>query len=275
MDIWEANSLATALTPHTCSTPGPFLCAGDSDECGKEAGACDKSGCGINPFSTGAKTYYGPGLTVDTAKPFTVVTQFVTSDGTPAGDLTEIRRLYVQGGRVIPNAGVSATTSVASQYAAAAARRDTAAAPDAAAAGGAITQDFCTARNASSFLRLGGMAGMGGALGRGMVLVFSIWNSAGDFMNWLDSGSNGPCSNTSGDPALIVAGSPDVSVTFSNVRWGDIGSTFNATGGPGGDVVVSAAKQESEGSGVAGMRGLAGVGWVGMAGVMGWFALFW
>nr|AUS45843.1 glycoside hydrolase family 7 protein [Coniochaeta hoffmannii] len=250
MDIWEANSLATALTPHTCSSPGPFLCAGD-EECGKDAGVCDKSGCGINPFSTGAKTYYGPGLTVDTAKPFTVVTQFVTADGTPSGELTEIRRLYVQGGRVIPNAGVSATTS-----------------------GGAITQDFCTSRNASSFLRLGGMAGMGAALGRGMVLVFSIWNSEGNFMNWLDSGANGPCSNTSGDPALIVAGNPDVSVTFSNIRWGDIGSTFNATGGGPGDVVSAAKEEQSEGSGV-GMRGLAGMGWVGMAGFMGWFALFW
>jgi cellulase len=233
MDIWEANSQATALTPHTCNSPGPFLCTGD--ECGKSAsGVCDKSGCGINPFSTGQKTYYGPGLTVNTSKPFTVVTQFVTSDGTPTGILTEIRRLYLQDGRVIPNAPVSATVTVASQYApreAAAAEEEEQTANaddsiDAAQLGGAITQDFCTARNASSFLRLGGMPTMGEALARGMVLVFSIWNSEGDFMNWLDSGANGHCSNTSGDPALIVAGNPDVSVTFSNIRWGDIGSTL-------------------------------------------------
>jgi cellulase len=260
MDIWEANSQATALTPHTCSKSGPFLCTGD--ECGSSAtaGVCDKSGCGINPFATGQHTYYGPGLTVDTTKPFTVVTQFITADNTSAGALSEIRRLYVQNGRVIPNAGVSVTSSVASQFGA---RADE--------AGGAITQDFCTARNASSFLRLGGMAGMGEALGRGMVLVFSIWNSEGDFMNWLDSGTNGPCSNTSGDPRLIVAGDPDVQVTFSNIRWGDIGSTFNATGGAAAGVagVVNAAK---EGKAV-GMRASAAGVWVGMAGVMG--LLFW
>lgn len=252
MDIWEANAQATALTPHTCSEPGPFLCTGD--ECIRSATeVCDKSGCGINPFSTGDKTYYGPGMTVDTTKPFTVVTQFISSDGTTAGDLSEIRRLYVQNGKVIPNAGVSETSSVASQYA------------TRAEAGGAITQDFCTARNASSFLNLGGMKGMGGALGRGMVLIFSIWNSDGDFMNWLDSGTNGPCSTTEGDPKLILAKDPGVEVTFSNIRWGDVGSTFNATGGAAVGVVNAVSAKES---GAGGLSGLAGGLSLGLAAVM-------
>lgn len=240
----------------------PFLCSGDECTRSEAVGVCDKNGCGINPFATGSRDYYGPGSTVDTTKPFTVVTQFVTADGTPASPLTEIRRLYLQNGRVIPNAGVSATTSVASQFS-----------PRAGEAGGAITQDFCTARNASSFLRLGGMSGMGGALARGMVLVFSIWNSDGDFMNWLDSGSSGPCSNTSGDPLLIVAADPDVQVTFSNIRWGDVGSTFNASGTAGAAVVNPAATKEGA---AVGMRTghLAGAAWVGMAGVMACL-LFW
>ncbi len=50
-----------------------------------------------------------------------------------------------------------------------------------------------------------------------MVLIFSIWNSPGDFMTWLDSGNAGPRSATAGDPKLIVAADPDVSVTFSNI----------------------------------------------------------
>lgn len=33
----------------------------------------------------------------------TVVTQFITDDGSDTGDLVEIRRLYVQNGRVIEN----------------------------------------------------------------------------------------------------------------------------------------------------------------------------
>ncbi|KAL1868535.1 hypothetical protein VTK73DRAFT_3627 [Phialemonium thermophilum] len=224
MDIWEANAMATAMTPHTCSGVGSFLCSGD--ECGKtDAGVCDHDGCGVNPFRAGLKDFYGPGKTVDTTKPFTVVTQFLTDSGnasTGSGTLAEIRRLYVQDGKVIQNEPVPSNTN----------QLDSTSPNVNDASGGSVTQAFCTAANASQYLRLGGMDGMGASLERGMVLVFSIWNSAGDFMNWLDSGEAGPCSNTSGDPARIVAETPEVSVTFSNIRWGDIGSTFNASSSP-------------------------------------------
>jgi len=55
---------------------------------------------------------------------------------------------------------------------------------------------------------------MGDALERGMVLIFSIWNSDGDFMNWMDSGNAGPCNATEGDPKLILANQPDTHVTW-------------------------------------------------------------
>jgi cellulase len=203
MDIWEANSVATVYTPHTCSGVGSFLCSGP-EECGR-AGVCDKPGCGINPYREGAQRFYGPGLRVDTTRPFTVVTQFVSSDSTATGILSEIRRLYIQDGELIQNADVTLQAT----------------------AEGAISEEYCTARNASDFLRLGGVRGMGESLKRGMVLIFSIWNSDGDFMRWLDSGNSGPCSPTAGDPKLIVDQNPEVSVTFSNIRWGEIGSTFN------------------------------------------------
>ncbi|KAJ5684649.1 uncharacterized protein N7477_000994 [Penicillium maclennaniae] len=48
----------------------------------------------------------------------------------------------------------------------------------------------------------------------------------GAFMNWLDSGDAGPCNSTEGDPKLIQAQHPGTSVSFSNIRWGDIGSTY-------------------------------------------------
>jgi cellulose 1,4-beta-cellobiosidase len=36
----------------------------------------------------------------------TVVTQFITTDGTDNGDLKEVKRFYVQNGRVIENSKV-------------------------------------------------------------------------------------------------------------------------------------------------------------------------
>jgi cellulase len=247
MDIWEANSLASVFTPHTCSSPGSFLCTGD--ECIRTptggSGVCDKDGCGLNTFALGAPTFYGPGpgQTVDTSRPFTIVTQFLTSDNTSTGTLTEIRRLYIQDGNLIPN--TAETTNPAVQAMPGGFK-------------GAVTQDYCSARNTSDFLRLGGMAGMGESLARGMVLVMSIWNSPGDFMSWLDGEGNGagPCNATAGDPARIVELTPDVAVTFSNIRWGDIGSTFNlssssSSGADGGDVVASKVVTAESGAGLA------------------------
>lgn len=104
-------------------------------------------------------------MTVDTSRPFSVVTQFKTSDDTPNGTLTDIHRMYIQDGRLIENAAVTNLSGQNVQMP------------------GTISQDFCTTRNASSYLRLGGMSEMGQSLNRGMVLIFSLWNSDDDFMN--------------------------------------------------------------------------------------------
>lgn len=99
MDIWEANSVSTAVTPHSCSTIEQSRCDGDS--CGgtysgdRYAGVCDPDGCDFNSYRMGVKDFYGKGKTVDTSKKFTVVTQFVGS-----GESMEIKRFYVQGGKV-------------------------------------------------------------------------------------------------------------------------------------------------------------------------------
>lgn len=97
MDIWEANARSTQLTPHSCSEPGFYECTGAA--CGSD-GVCDKSGCGLNPYRS-STSFYGYHDKVDTTQPFTVVTQFKTDDGTAAGTLNEIARLYVQNGKVI------------------------------------------------------------------------------------------------------------------------------------------------------------------------------
>lgn len=173
MDILEANSRANAFTPHPCSNNN-----------------CDKSGCGYNPYASGQRNFYGPGMTVDTSKPFTVITQFQAS----GGQLSQITRKYRQNGRDIGGAS---------------------------GAGG----DVITAGGCGTAAAFGGLAGMGQALDRGMVLAMSIWNDAVQNMAWLDSGTNGPCAAGEGSPSNIQSKQPDTHVVFSNIRWGDIGST--------------------------------------------------
>ena len=222
MDLWEANAVATALTPHSCSKPGLYECSGS--EC-DEDGICDKSGCGYNPYALGAQKYYDYYNKVDTTKPFTVVTEFLTDDGTTTGTLDEIRRLYVQNGQLIHNAVVKFEKSTIDS----------------------ITNPYCKSV-ADSFQQRGVLATMGEALGRGMVLIFAIWNDVGAYMNWLDAGTAGPCNMKEGNPDLIVKRNPSTSVVsilldenlcetsanytlqcqvFSKIRWGDIGSTYS------------------------------------------------
>ncbi|KAJ6151143.1 hypothetical protein N7470_007737 [Penicillium chermesinum] len=198
MDLWEANAEATAFTPHACTKEGLYECAGDECGTGSE-GVCDKIGCSWNPYKMGNHR-----KVVDTASGFTVVTQFVTDDATDEGTLQEVRRLYVQGGKVIQNAAVAIDG------------RDVV----------AMTDGFCQAEYPGVFQTMGGLKPIGRALGRGMVLVFSIWNDAADYLNWLDSDTAGPCDSTQGDPDLIKEEHPETSVTFSNVRWGEIDSTY-------------------------------------------------
>ena len=85
---------------------------------------------------------------------------------------------------------------------------------------------------------------MGEALGRGMVLVMSLWDDHEANMLWLDStypvdktgpgGPRGSCSTSSGVPADVEAKYPNSKVKFGNIRVGEIGSTFtgNMQGGP-------------------------------------------
>ncbi|KAK0436865.1 cellobiohydrolaseI [Armillaria borealis] len=226
MDVWEANSQASAFTPHVCSgITGQTRCegtaCGDGDE--RYDGVCDKDGCDFNSWRMGDETFYGPGLTVDTNSKFTVVTQFITSDNTTSGDLVEIRRIYVQNGKVIQNS--AAAFSGISAY-------------------NSITDDFCNAQktlfgDTNSFEQRGGLAEMGDAFEAGMALVMSVWDDDAVNMLWLDSDyptdadasqpgiSRGPCATTSGVPATVESQNAGASVVYSNIKYGPIGSTFS------------------------------------------------
>ena len=227
MDIWEANNAATAWTPHTCNITGVYRCS--EPQCGDKSrfeSLCDKEGCDFNSYRNGAQTFYGPGSTfaVDTTKPFTVVTQFITTDETATGQLKEIRRFYVQNGKKIPEAKVNVPGITATNV---------------------MTDEYCSVQKSvfggpaapNAFKTQGGMKGMSESLKRGMVLAMSIWEDAGSNMGWLDSTfptdadprlpgvKRGPCSITSGSPADILAHNSDAAVVFSKIRVGDIGTT--------------------------------------------------
>ncbi|CAE8715919.1 unnamed protein product [Polarella glacialis] len=219
MDIWEANSRATAYTPHPCDITGLERCegvaCGDKNE--RYDGVCDKDGCDFNSWRLGDREFFGNDGTfrVNSAKPVTLVTQFITHDGTDSGDLVDIRRFYVQDGKVIQNSEASM----------------------AGVSGDSVTDQLCADLKSASgdtndFKRKGGLKVMGEALDRGMVLVFSLWDDSVSDMLWLDSDfpatanptdpgvSRGPCDTTSGKPKFLRATYPEASVTFSQVKVG-------------------------------------------------------
>lgn len=240
MDIWESNSISQAVTPHACSVKGQTRCSGvdcgDDDKGQRDLGVCDKDGCDFNPFRMGNHTFFGPGsqFTIDSSKPFTVVTQFITSDNTDKGDLVEIRRLYQQDGKTygLPNVTVGGVSF------------------------DSITDKFCTAQkrtfgDPNTFEAKGGLKAMGDALGRGMVLVMSLWDDHAAHMLWLDSNyptnvpasnpgvARGTCATDSGKPSDVEARYPNAKVQYMNIRYGEIGSTTGGGGGggcPGGNM---------------------------------------
>lgn len=263
MDLWEANSISTAYTPHPCSSIGPTRCSGT--ECGdgdnRYGGLCDKDGCDFNSYRLGNQSFYGPGKIVNTNNKLTVVTKFITSDGTATGPLSEIRRLYVQNGVIIDNTVVNVPGI---------------------AAGTSITTDFCTKQKSvfgdtNSFQSKGGLAGMGQALDRGVTLVLSVWDDHDVNMLWLDSTfpidkdpslpgvARGSCATTSGVPADIEMNAPNSQVVFSNIRYGDLGSTYAAgtTTPPGGGTNPPPPPPPPTGGSLPKYSQCGGIGWTG------------
>jgi len=229
MDIWEANSQATAYTPHVCTVQGQTRCEGTAcgDGTNRYGGVCDKDGCDFNSFRVGNKTFFGSGsqFNIDSTKPVTVVTQFKTSDGSDNGPLSEIRRVWVQNGKVIQNSKVNFPNSGIPQF-------------------DSVSDSFCTQvkkyfNDHNDFETKGGLKNIGESLARGMVLVMSLWDDHDAHMLWLDSNyptnvdpstpgiARGSCSIDSGDPKQVESQYPNSNVVFSDVKFGPIGSTFS------------------------------------------------
>merc|ERR1719305_1349278 len=140
-----------------------------------------------------------------------------------------MRRLYEQDGRVIQNSRISP---------------DKIANLPAGASTDSITDETCRAAKAAfdnpdDFTNKGGMAGMGKAMKRGMVLVLSLWDDMLTKMVWLDSETRskvhpkgspgtkrGPCSIQAGDPHMLRGQSPNSKVHYTNIMVGEIDSTY-------------------------------------------------
>merc|ERR1711998_443922 len=90
-------------------------------------------------------------------------------------------------------------------------------------------------KDGTNFLEISGMTSVDKALENGVVLVMSPWLDHEANMLWLDStypvngtaigDKRGTCSTTSGVPAEIVSKDHNFKVTFSDIRFGPIGST--------------------------------------------------
>ncbi|KAF2364826.1 Glycoside hydrolase family 7, partial [Trinorchestia longiramus] len=223
-DIWEANSQAQSFTSHPCTIEGYTPCEGL--DCGdnpddRYSGVCDKDGCDFAAYRNGQTDFFGPGLTVDTNQPITTITQFITADGTDDGELVEVRRIFIQNGVTIQNVPVNF---------------------DGVTPYDSITADYCTEIKSyfgdfDDHAIKGGLAAMGDSLGRGHVLVMSLWDDHYANMLWLDSSYptdvpdlnapgilRGPCPTDSGVPSDVEGQYADSSVTFSDIRIGPIQS---------------------------------------------------
>merc|ERR1712130_774446 len=111
IDLWEANNRGTAFTMHSCATPNDEQYRCEGTDCGDNGedrfkGVCDKNGCDIQPYRLKEKNFWGVGkdFKVDSSKPVTVTTQFITEDGTnflEKGGMKAVDTIFETGGVLV------------------------------------------------------------------------------------------------------------------------------------------------------------------------------
>merc|ERR1712005_71086 len=104
-----------------------------------------------------------------------------------------------------------------------------------------VTTQFIT-DDGSNFEEKGGMGAVEKAIDAGVVLVMSLWDDHAANMLWLDStypvGSTDPgtlrgyCSADSGVPKDVESAQAKSHVIFSDIKFGPIGSTTDASPTP-------------------------------------------
>merc|ERR1711998_826442 len=191
-DIWEANKMATAYTMHSCSPGEQSRCEGkDCGDNGEDrfSGVCDKNGCDIQPHRLGTHDFFGPGSSfqIDSTKPVTVTTQFITNDGTDHGKLTEVRQFYQQDGKnFLEKGGLDAVEKAID-------------------AGVVLVMSLWDDHYAN------------------MLWLDSTYPTDGS----QPGSYRGACGIDSGDPKDVEKDQADATVKFSDIKFGPIGSTTN------------------------------------------------
>jgi cellulose 1,4-beta-cellobiosidase len=230
IDIWEANKMSMAYTMHSCSVDGQTRCEGT--DCGDDGddrfkGVCDKNGCDINSHRLGVHNFWGPGsdFQIDSTKPVQVTTQFITNDGSDHGKLTEVKQFYTQNGKTIEHPMYNVNGNTYND----------------------ISDDYCndwvaTTKDGTNFEEKGGLGAVEKAIDAGVVLVMSLWDDHFANMLWLDAtfpvGSTDPgalrgyCSADSGKPDDVESAQAKSHVIFSDIKFGPIGSTTDASPSP-------------------------------------------
>merc|ERR1712036_197539 len=168
----------------------------------------------------GVHNFFGPGsqFQIDSTKPITVTTQFITNDGTDHGKLVEVKQFYTQNGKTIEHPSYTVNGN----------------------SHNTITDDYCndwvaTTQDGTNFEDKGGLGAVEKAIDAGVVLVMSLWDDHYANMLWLDStyptdGSQpgsyrGACSIDSGKPEDVERDQAHSHVIFSDIKFGPIGST--------------------------------------------------
>lgn len=159
-------------------------------------------------------------MTVDTTKKFTVVTQFIKGS---SGELSEIKRFYVQNGKVIANSESTIDGNP----------------------GNSLTPDFCEKQkvafsDADIFANKGGFAQFSAAIAKPMVLVMSLWDDHYANMLWLDSTfpvdadpeapgkGRGSCETSSGVPAEIESAQANNQVVYCELFHPHVLSSYDS-----------------------------------------------
>ncbi|KAL2130175.1 hypothetical protein VTI74DRAFT_6807 [Chaetomium olivicolor] len=220
--VWNSNAHSFSMSSHTCPRDSLYIC--DPRHCdynnidpeNRGRRLCDRWGCGYNPYRMGNRDFYGKGKKVDTARKFTVVTQW--SD-------TNVTQFFVQDGKRIDmpppvwerlpqDAGLSA--------------------------------EMCS-KQVTVFGERDQVADNGGweahnrqLLNTPMVMVMSIGTDHYAWNTWLDSvfppddpgfpgRERGDClPYEDNEPLQAEARYPKATVIWSNIRFGPLGSTVTA-----------------------------------------------
>ncbi|KAH8171532.1 glycosyl hydrolase family 7 domain-containing protein [Sarocladium implicatum] len=216
MSLWNSNKVSYTMASKPCINHEYDPC--ETDNCGHLGSilpnrCAREEGCDHNPYRLGNDDFFGPGNTVDTNASFTVVTQFQESG---------VNQYFIQDGKRIDPPAPHWNDI-----------------PD---PNGGITEDYCNVRpevfgSRDLFNEVGGWDQHVDALRQPMVMALSIDDDYYAYNLWLDGhypldldptvpgAVRGTCGLEESDPSYLRRAASKAAVTFSNFRFGPVGTT--------------------------------------------------